>query len=152
MHYLIRLKTLLQYNYFYIVLVILVLCLAFIRNSFYNQSKFNGSETSFVGVVDEIKKSDDYYKITIKSKEKIIGSYYSKDSLNISLGDKITFKGTLSKPKNNKLESNINDILLILPINFIFPSFVILPKSPVFTHTFPSLSIVNSSFVASGLL
>ena len=104
----IRLKTLLQYNYFYIILVILVLCLTFIRNSFYNESKFNGSETSFVGIVDEIKKSDDYYKITIKSKEKIIGSYYSKEPLNISLGDKITFKGTLSKPKNNTISNTFN--------------------------------------------
>ena len=104
----IRLKTLLQYNYFYIILVILVLCLTFIRNSFYNESKFNGSETSFVGIVDEIKKSDDYYKITIKSKEKIIGSYYSKDPFNISLGDKITFKGTLSKPKNNTIPNTFN--------------------------------------------
>ena len=104
----IRLKTLLQYNYFYIILVILVLCLTFIRNSFYNESKFNGSETSFVGIVDEIKKSNDYYKITIKSKEKIIGSYYSKEPLNISLGDKITFKGTLSKPKNNTIPNTFN--------------------------------------------
>lgn len=104
----IRLKTLLQYNYFYIILVILVLCLTFIRNSFYNESKFNGSENSFVGIVDEIKKSDDYYKITIKSKEKIIGSYYSKEPLNISLGDKITFKGTLSKPKNNTIPNTFN--------------------------------------------
>ena len=104
----IRLKTLLQYNYFYIILVILVLCLTFIRNSFYNESKFNGSETSFVGIVDEIKKSDDYYKITIKSKEKIIGSYYSKEPINISLGDKITFKGTLSKPKNNTIPNTFN--------------------------------------------
>ncbi len=104
----IRLKTLLQYNYFYIILVILVLCLTFIRNSFYNESKFNSSETSFVGIVDEIKKSDDYYKITIKSKEKIIGSYYSKEPLNISLGDKITFKGTLSKPKNNTIPNTFN--------------------------------------------
>ena len=104
----IRLKTLLQYNYFYIILVILVLCLTFIRNSFYNESKFNSSETSFVGIVDEIKKSDDYYKITIKSKEKIIGSYYSKELLNISLGDKITFKGTLSKPKNNTIPNTFN--------------------------------------------
>ena len=104
----IRLKTLLQYNYFYMILVILVLCLTFIRNSFYNESKFNGSETSFVGIVDEIKKSDDYYKITIKSKEKIIGSYYSKEPLNISLGDKITFKGTLSKPKNNTIPNTFN--------------------------------------------
>lgn len=104
----IRLKTLLQYNYFYIILVILVLCLAFIRNSFHNESKFNGSETSFIGIVDEIKKSDDYYKITIKSKEKIIGSYYSKEPINISLGDKITFKGTLSKPKNNTIPNTFN--------------------------------------------
>ena len=104
----IRLKTLLQYNYFYIILVILVLCLAFIRNSFHNESKFNGSETSFVGIVDEIKNGDDYYKITIKSKEKIIGSYYSKEPLNISLGDKITFKGTLSKPKNNTIPNTFN--------------------------------------------
>ena len=104
----IRLKILLQYNYFYIILVILVLCLTFIRNSFYNESKFNGSETSFVGIVDEIKKSNDYYKITIKSKEKIIGSYYSKEPLNISLGDKITFKGTLSKPKNNTIPNTFN--------------------------------------------
>ena len=104
----IRLKILLQYNYFYIILVILVLCLTFIRNSFYNESKFNGSETSFVGIVDEIKKSNDYYKITIKSKEKIIGSYYSKEPLNISLGDKITFKGTLSNPKNNTIPNTFN--------------------------------------------
>ena len=104
----IRLKTLLQYNYFYIILVILVLCLTFIRISFYNESKFNGSENSFVGIVDDIKKSDDYYKITIKSKEKIIGSYYSKEPINISLGDKITFKGTLSKPKNNTIPNTFN--------------------------------------------
>lgn len=104
----IRLKTLLQYNYFYIILVTLVLCLTFMRNSFYNESKFNSSETSFIGIIDEIKKSDDYYKITIKSKEKIIGSYYSKEPLNISLGDKITFKGTLSKPKNNTIPNTFN--------------------------------------------
>ena len=104
----IRLKILLQYNYFYIILVILVLCLTFIRISFYNESKFNGSENSFVGIVDDIKKSDDYYKITIKSKEKIIGSYYSKEPINISLGDKITFKGTLSKPKNNTIPNTFN--------------------------------------------
>ena len=104
----IRLRNLLQYNYFYIILVILVLCLTFIRNFFYNESKFNGSEASFVGIVDEIKKSDDYYKITIKSKEKIIGSYYSKDFLDISLGDKITFKGTLSKPKSNTIPNTFN--------------------------------------------
>ena len=105
----IRLKTLLQYNYFYIILVILVLCLAFIRNSFHNESKFNGSETFFVGIVDEIKNCDDYYKITIKSKEKIIGSYYSKEPLNISLGDKITFTGTLNKPKNNTIPNTFNN-------------------------------------------
>ena len=104
----IRLKTLLQYNYFYIILVILVLCLTFIRNSFHNESKFNGSETSFVGIIDEIKNNDDYYKITIKSKEKIIGSYYSKEPLNISLGDKITFTGTLNKPKNNTIPNTFN--------------------------------------------
>ena len=104
----IRLKTLLQYNYFYIILVILVLCLAFIRNSFHNESKFNGSETFFIGIIDEIKNSDDYYKITIKSKEKIIGSYYSKEPLNISLGDKITFTGTLNKPKNNTIPNTFN--------------------------------------------
>ena len=104
----IRLKTLLQYNYFYIILVILVLCLTFIRNSFHNESKFNGSETFFIGIIDEIKNSDDYYKITIKSKEKIIGSYYSKEPLNISLGDKITFTGTLNKPKNNTIPNTFN--------------------------------------------
>lgn len=104
----IRLKTLLQYNYFYIILVILVLCLTFIRNSFYNESKYNSSETFFIGIVDAIKKSDDYYKITIKSKEKIIGSYYSKEPLNISLGDKITFTGTLNKPKNNTIPNTFN--------------------------------------------
>ena len=104
----IRLKTLLQYNYFYIILVILVLCLVFIRNSFHNESKFNGSETFFIGIIDEIKNSDDYYKITIKSKEKIIGSYYSKEPLNISLGDKINFTGTLNKPKNNTIPNTFN--------------------------------------------
>ncbi|MDO4376321.1 MAG: ComEC/Rec2 family competence protein, partial [bacterium] len=104
----IKLKTLLQYNYFYIILVILVLCLTFIRNSFQNKSKFSGGETSFVGIVDEIRKNDDYYKITIKSKEKIIGSYYSKDFLDVSLGDRITFTGTLSKPKNNTVPNTFN--------------------------------------------
>ena len=104
----IRLKTLLQYNYFYIILVILVLCLVFIRNSFHNESKFNGSETFFIGIIDESKNSDDYYKITIKSKEKIIGSYYSKEPLNISLGDKINFTGTLNKPKNNTIPNTFN--------------------------------------------
>lgn len=104
----IRLKNILQYNYFYISLIIFVLCLTFIRNSFPNKSKYNGNETSFTGIIDEIKKNDDYYKITIKSKEKLIGSYYSKDNLNISLGDKITFTGSLNKPKNNTIPNTFN--------------------------------------------
>lgn len=104
----IRLKTLLQYNYIYLVLVILILCLTLIRNSFQNKSKYNGNETVFAGIIDEIKKKDDYYKITIKSKEKLIGSYYSKENINISLGDKIVFTGTLNKPKNNTIPNTFN--------------------------------------------
>lgn len=104
----IKLKTLLQYDVFYVGLIIFVLLFTFLRNASVKYSKFDGTEKVFSGVVDDIKVSEDYYKITVKSKEKVIGSYYSKDRLDISLGDRIVFTGTLSEPNNNTIPNTFN--------------------------------------------
>ena len=102
MHYLIKLKSLLQCKYFFVLLVLLSLSYSFVRNKLIGYSSvYDEEDNTFVGIITEISEKNNYYKITLKAKEKLIVNYYSKDKLDLVLGMKIKVVGELNKPRAN---------------------------------------------------
>ena len=109
MHYLIKLKSLLQCKYFFVLLVLLSLGYSFVRNKLIGyRSVYNKEDNTFVGIITEISEKNNYYKITLKAKEKLIVNYYSKDKLNLILGMKIKVVGELNKPRANTTFNTFN--------------------------------------------
>ena len=109
MHYLIKLKSLLQCKYFFILLVLLSLGYSFVRNKVIGYSSvYDDEDNSFVGIITEISEKNNYYKITLKAKEKLIVNYYSKDKLDLVLGMKIKVVGELNKPRANTTFNTFN--------------------------------------------
>ena len=104
MHYLKKLKSILQYDYiFYILLIISIIytliCIKTDYKSIYNENYENE-----YGYVLDYKITDDKISLLIKSKEKLIINYYYKNKEeieNISYADYIYVKGKFEKPSNN---------------------------------------------------
>ena len=76
------------------------------------------------GVITKIEKTDNYLKLLINSKEKILVNYYSDDLNNfekLKLGNKVTIKGELQLPKTNTnfYLFNYKNYLLSKKINFV---------------------------------
>ena len=105
-----KLKNILQHRYLFKVSAIVCLILVIIfTNIFRVDSKFDGTETSFVGVVYKIKYSSDKTILYIKEKssERLVINYF--DILeNISIGDKIEVEGVLEEPNNNDVFNLFN--------------------------------------------
>ena len=102
-----RLRKILLYDSIYIGILIIVLIISIIRinikpNLFYKEN------STIVGRVESLEYEDDYYKLTIKGKEKVLGNFYSKNKINIHLGDKIKVSGIISEPTNPTLENIFN--------------------------------------------
>ncbi len=109
MHYLIKLKSLLQCKYFFVLLVLLSLSYSFVRNKLIGYSSvYDEEDNTFVGIITEISEKNNYYKITLKAKEKLIVNYYSKDKLDLVLGMKIKVVGDLNKPRANTTFNTFN--------------------------------------------
>ena len=109
MHYLIKLKSLLQCKYFFVLLVLLSLSYSFIRNKLIGYSSvYDEEDNTFVGIITEISEKNNYYKITLKAKEKLIVNYYYKDKLDLVLGMKIKVVGKLNKPRANTTFNTFN--------------------------------------------
>ena len=51
---------------------------------------------------------NEYYKLTIKGKEKVLGNFHSKNKIDIHLGDKIKVSGIISEPTNPTLKNTFN--------------------------------------------
>ena len=85
MHYLIKLKNLLQYKYF--ILLLLIICLCFIRNS--NNSVYKINDTNFYGVVIDYQYKDNYISLVLNGKEKLKCNYYldNNEKFDINYGD-----------------------------------------------------------------
>lgn len=54
------------------------------------------------GIITEYEQTDNYLKLVIKNKEKILGYYYGSDKYNLKLGDEVILKGAIKKPEGNR--------------------------------------------------
>ena len=108
-HYTRRLKYILQHRYYIKVVTLLILVFILIFTLLYQKkSVLKGNETEIQGIVYKKKISDDKITIYLKGKEKIVINYYTKEKVNISLGDKIKVKGKLKLPNNNTIPNMFN--------------------------------------------
>ena len=107
---LLKLRTILLYNYPYYLLLIIVLIISFPRLIIPKQSNYKTTSKEVIGVVEEYSYSKDLLKITISNKEKIIIYYNLKDDnkIDIKLGDKIKVLGEFRKPKPNTTKNLFN--------------------------------------------
>ncbi len=102
-----RLRKILLYDSIYIGILLIVLIISIIRinikpNLFYKEG------STITGIIQNIEYEEDYYKLTIKGKEKVLGSFYSKNKIDIHLGDKIKVSGIISEPTNPTLINTFN--------------------------------------------
>lgn len=109
-----RLKTILQYNYIYFILLLMVFGVTFFRVSLPKKSKYDISEKEFKGVLLNYKVDGDKFTFILKGKEKIKCTYYIKtkeeqDYLKkIDEGIEIAITGVLSEPLNNTIPNTFN--------------------------------------------
>lgn len=108
--YLLKLRTILLYNYPYYLLLIFVLLISIPRLIIPKESIYTNSSKEAVGIVTEYSYSNDLLKLTISNKEKLIVYYYLKEDKNIDiqLGDKIKVLGEFTKPKPNTTKNLFN--------------------------------------------
>ena len=76
---------------------ILIYLIIILKNEIYF-SKYE-SENELIGIVVKITEKENYTKIELKAKEKILCTY--KGNINLKLGIKIKVKGSLEKIKEN---------------------------------------------------
>ena len=97
-----KLRTILLYNYPYYLLLLLVLIISSIRLIVPKQSNYSNDSTTFTGVVTSYQSNDSYLKLTVKNKETIIVYYYFKERKpTFTLGETISVTGEFTKPKKN---------------------------------------------------
>ena len=102
---LIKLRKILLFKSIYITLFIISLTYLVIYINIDFTSSFEGSETKIDGEVLSIKYQGNKMTLTLKTKEKLIATYYfdTEEELNktkkeLSLGDTLTLKGELNEP------------------------------------------------------
>ena len=104
-----RLRTILQYNSLYYIILIVVFILAIFRIYILKyESKYQENDNAFIGIIADLKKEESQYKITLKAKEKIIIYYYSDEDLNLKKGMKLNVEGDLYYPINNTIPNTFN--------------------------------------------
>lgn len=116
MHYLKKLKTILQSKYlFKFILIICIFYAEIIFFYFPQKSKYTGNEKEIIGIVTNLKEDGDHLTLEIKEKEKLIAHYYFKTKKEkqtflkqIELGTKIKIIGTLNQPTNNTIPNIFN--------------------------------------------
>ena len=86
-------------NKLYIITLITVLLITIYRINIPKESLYNSYSTSFTGIVTKIIKKEEYQTIYLKSKETILITIPSSNS--IHLGDKITCYGEFQKINKN---------------------------------------------------
>ena len=95
-----KLKSILQCNYIFYILLVLNLIYSFIFINFIIvKSEYKDSDKNLYGTVIDYKKSKDKTTIWVKGKEKVLVNYYS--DINVSYGDYIYVYGVFKKPKEN---------------------------------------------------
>ena len=103
--FIMRLKIILQYKYFWFIVLSIIIIISFFRINLKNNSKYSKEEKEFKLVVEEKHKKNDQYIITFKAKERII--YYTKD-FPYNVGDIVIVKGDLEKIKKTTIPNTFN--------------------------------------------
>jgi len=125
-HYTRRLKYILQHrNYIKIATIFILISILAFTLIYQKKSIFKGNETEIQGIVYKKKITDDKVTLYLKNKEKIIVNYYTKEKINISLGDEIKVIGKMKIPNNNTIPNMFNykkylyynDIHYIMTVN-----------------------------------
>lgn len=98
-----KLRTILLYNYPYYVLLLIVILISIPRLLIPKVSNYNANTKTVTGIVTSYQYSKNSLKITLKAKEKLIVYYYLKDKekKEIKLGDKIKVIGEFNRPTSN---------------------------------------------------
>lgn len=99
------LRKILLFKSLYITIFLISLLYLFITINIDYSSKYEGSETNVIGMISNLSYDGNKLTITLKTKEKIIATYYfdTKEHLNntkntLSLGDTVKLEGELNKP------------------------------------------------------
>ena len=100
-----RLKILLQSNKIYYCLLIVTILYVGIKVKIGYTSKINVNE-DFTGIVSTIVKKENFFKLTIKGKEKLI--VYISNIDNLELGDKVIVSGQYTTPKRATIPNNFD--------------------------------------------
>lgn len=100
-----RLKILLQSNKIYYCLLIVTILYVGIKVKIGYASKINVNE-DFTGIVSTIVKKENFFKLTIKGKEKLI--VYISNIDNLELGDKVIVSGQYTTPKRATIPNNFD--------------------------------------------
>ena len=100
-----RLKILLQSNKIYYCLLIVTIFYVGIKVKIGYASKINVNE-DFTGIVSTIVKKENFFKLTIKGKEKLI--VYISNIDNLELGDKVIVSGQYTTPKRATIPNNFD--------------------------------------------
>lgn len=105
-----KLRTILLYNYPYYLFLILVILISIPRLIIPKNSIYNENTKNISGKVTSYTYSNNSLKIILSTKEKVIVYYYLKDEnkINIKLGDEIKVNGELRKPKSNTTKNLFN--------------------------------------------
>ena len=108
-----KLKIILLYNIIIIIILGIILC------NISKKSKFT-NEIKIIGIINEIKITEENTQIELLSKEKILVNLYKK--VEFKLGDKIELEGKLETPSNNTFFNlfNYKKYLKSKKINYIF--------------------------------
>ena len=106
--YMKRLRYILQSNYLFKILAVLVLIVTFIYTKYNVRKSIYTNENTFVGIVYKIKHKENKTTIYLRSKENVVINDYNNLTKGISLGDKIQVVGELKKPSNNTISNLFN--------------------------------------------
>ena len=98
-----KLRKILLCDYIYYLILLVAIIFSLINLTLPKKSKYTGKEKEVIGTVTKINTKDDKITIILKAKEKLIVTYYLKNTeeLNISLGDEIKVYGIFNKPSIN---------------------------------------------------
>ena len=97
-----QLRKILLHDKLYLIVFIIVLLISFVRLNIKRESIYEVNTKKATGTIYKIVKVDDNRKIYLNGKEKLIVNDYTKNKIDINLGDKIEVIGTFIKPENSR--------------------------------------------------
>ena len=106
----IKLKTILQCNWLYIILLVFTISYVTIQTTIREYESKLKDETELSGIVIDMNIKTDKISFVLKSREKIACNYYVEDTLKYQnlLGKHIKVTGVLKEPKNNAIPNTFN--------------------------------------------